>query len=460
MVLRLPNRTTEARPRMLLNLKQLPSPFLYESEPESLEDPVFSLGEIKKAFDELLEESRFSQLVEQVLEKGMDTKTLDQRLDSLEQEDSVESEVIKAEGGDGGDLPSAVESGDEDEEDDEDDEEVEKALAYLEDSLLDDDIEKGLGQALSRVKNYVKGKLGGSKSGGGPPRPGLVKKRAKDGHMRWMRSNPNEKKDESGHSESPTEGKSHGGKASSSQPDSPHSKTVQSLNAVLSAHGDKGKIFERKDTFYYSHPGVNGGEPEAIGFSKYKDRALMNLESHLESKASLKKVAEDSLKKNGVEGKIEWVESEDPEKHGLFFDNGEDRILLAKSGGPDTYRQIDSSISGYKDDKDFSDLKKEGGLTGEIRYRKGDHFYYAPNSSVGESLGLDYREGIKKMVERNKKQNEEFTGLLKGEGKVRYKEGSDPKDHGFYLEKDGESTFLGKSHDDVVSRIRLFNGSR
>lgn len=88
----------------------------------------FTIDEVQKAFAEVMDQSSLDSLIREAvgeaIEKAMPSQDLDAKLSEMESEESVESEVIKAEGGEGGDLPEAP--GGDDEEGDEEDSDSEK----------------------------------------------------------------------------------------------------------------------------------------------------------------------------------------------------------------------------------------------------------------------------------------------------------------------------------------------
>lgn len=110
---------TSATPRPVINIHKLPSELRPKKVSQDAE-PVFSFSEVIKAFNEVLDEADLDGMIDTAIQKAM--ADLDEELDHLEAEDSVESEIIKAEGASEDDdaiAPPDAGAGEEDDEDDE-----------------------------------------------------------------------------------------------------------------------------------------------------------------------------------------------------------------------------------------------------------------------------------------------------------------------------------------------------
>lgn len=194
-------RFTVKKPAPTLRLNRVPGDVRPQEE-------TFTLGEVSKALDQVLGEDLLDDLMaiegfeDLLVQKGYVKKGVDEDLDKLEQEGSVEesivkpgkgkAEVKKAEQGDDNPIeaPAATDEADEDGDED-DDEEISKALGDFADLLDGEGVEvtKGVMAAVRKYLRRWRGKGGkyeyeyaddkkgkGGKSPKKPTRPEVVRK--------------------------------------------------------------------------------------------------------------------------------------------------------------------------------------------------------------------------------------------------------------------------------------------
>lgn len=164
-------RFTVKKPAPTLRLNRVPGDVRPQEE-------TFTLGEVSKALDQVLGEDLLDDLMaiegfeDLLVQKGYVKKGVDEDLDKLEQEGSVEesivkpgkgkAEVKKAEQGDDNPIEAPAATDEADEDGDEDDEEISKALGDFADLLDGEGVEvtKGVMAAARKYLRRWRGKGG------------------------------------------------------------------------------------------------------------------------------------------------------------------------------------------------------------------------------------------------------------------------------------------------------------
>jgi len=88
------------KPSKVINVSGLVSTLSKQQQ-----EKLFTVAEVIKAFEEVMDSKKIDEAVEKAVYKAMSRDEIDEELERLSQEEGVEASVVKANNQTGGDLP-------------------------------------------------------------------------------------------------------------------------------------------------------------------------------------------------------------------------------------------------------------------------------------------------------------------------------------------------------------------